>query len=218
MLKADLHVHTDRSPDCLITPVKLIERCLARGINCLAITDHNSIEGAIAVQRIAPFPVIVSEEIKTSQGEIIGLFLQEAIAPLLSAEETVRKIREQGGLVCLPHPFDRVRREPLRDNARESILPNIDIVEVLNARVTFTNDNVKARRFAEDLGLPMSAGSDAHSLWEIGRAYVEIPEFETPQQFLEALRRGSIGGHRSLPLVHLFSTWAKLRRKTRAGR
>ena len=216
MLRADLHVHTDRSPDCLITPAKLIERCLARGINCLAVTDHNSIEGAIAVQRIAPFPVIVGEEIKTSKGEIIGLFLQGAIAPLLSAEETVRKIKEQGGLVCLPHPFDRVRREPLRDNARESILSDIDIVEVLNARVTFTNDNAKAHRFAEDLKLPMSAGSDAHSLWEIGRAYVEMPEFETPQQFLEALHQGSIRGHRSLPLVHLFSTWAKLRRKTRA--
>jgi predicted metal-dependent phosphoesterase TrpH len=218
MLKADLHVHTDRSPDSLITPAKLVERCLAQGINCLAVTDHNSIEGAITVQRIAPFPVIVSEEIKTNQGEIIGLFLQETISPLLSAEETVSKIREQGGLVCLPHPFDRVRREPLRDDARESILSDIDIVEVFNARVTFTSDNVKARRFAEGAGLAMSAGSDAHSLWETGRAYVEMPEFETPQQFLEALRQGSIRGHRSLPLVHLFSAWAKLRRGTRANR
>ncbi len=218
MLKADLHIHTDRSPDSLTTPAKLVARCLDRGINCLAVSDHNSIEGALAVREIASFPVIVAEEVKTSEGEIIGLFLKEEIPAGLSPEETVRQIKEQGGLVCLPHPFDRVRREPLRSAARERILSEIDIVEAFNARVTFAADNAQARRFAEALGLPMSAGSDAHSLLEVGSAYVEMAEFETPQEFLEALRRGRIVGHRSVPLVHLASTWAKLRRRAEAWR
>jgi predicted metal-dependent phosphoesterase TrpH len=218
MLKADLHLHTDRSPDSLITPAKLVARCLERGINCLAVTDHNSIEGALAVQSIAPFSVIIAEEVNTSQGEIIGLFLKEEIPRGLSPEETVRRIKEQGGLVCLPHPFDRMRREPLRSAAREGILPEIDVVEAFNSRTTFAADNARARRFAEANGLAMSAGSDAHSLWEVGSAYVEMPEFETPQEFLETLRQGRIVGHRSVPLVHLISTWAKLRRRGRARR
>jgi predicted metal-dependent phosphoesterase TrpH len=218
MLKADLHLHTDRSPDSLIAPTKLVARCLDRGINCVAVSDHNSIEGALAVQRIAPFLVIVAEEVKTSQGEIIGLFLKEAISPGLSPEETVRRIKEQGGLVCLPHPFDRARREPLRSDARESILSSIDIVEVFNSRTTFASDNARARRFAEANGLAMSAGSDAHSIWEVGSAYVEMAEFETPQQFLEALRQGKIVGRRSIPLVHLISIWAKLRHRGKARR
>ena len=216
MLKADLHLHTDRSPDSLITPAKLVARCLDRGINCLAVADHNSIEGALAVQSIAPFLVIVAEEVKSSQGEIIGLFLKEAILPGLSPEETVRRIKEQGGLVYLPHPFDRMRREPLRSAARENILSSIDIVEAFNSRTTFAADNTRARRFAEANGLAMSAGSDAHSLWEVGSTHVEMAEFETPQEFLDALRQGKIVGRRSVPLVHLVSTWAKLRHRAKA--
>jgi hypothetical protein len=109
-----------------------------------------------------------------------------------------------------------MRREPLRSAARESILSEIDIVEAFNSRTTFAADNARARRFAEANGLAMSAGSDAHSLWEVGSAYVEMAEFETPQQFLEALRQGKIVGRRSVPLVHLISTWAKLRHRAKA--
>lgn len=215
MLKADLHLHTCASPDSLITPDMLVERAVALGINCLAVTEHNTTEGAIAVQRIAPFKVIAAEEVKTAEGEIIGLFLNETIPAGLSAEETVERIKGQGGLVCLPHPFDRLRREPLRPAARERIRSSIDVVEVLNARVTFKSDNERARRFAEELGAAMSAGSDAHTLNEVGRAYVEMPDFESPAQFLESLRSGTVIGSASSPLVHFFSTWAKLRRRLR---
>ncbi len=213
MLRADLHIHTNRSPDSIITPEKLVERCLQRGIDCVAVAEHNNIEGALAVQGIASFKVIIAEEVKTSEGELMGLFLREPISPGLSPEETVRRIKEQDGLVCLPHPFDRLRREPLRRAARERILPELDIIEAFNSRTTFAADNARARRLAEELGLPMSAGSDAHSPGEIGNAYVEMPDFETPQQFLEALRQGKITGRRSIPLVHFVSTWAKLRRR-----
>ena len=213
MLKADLHLHTNASPDSMITPEALVKCCLKKAINCIAVTDHNTIDGVEAVRRIAPFKVIAAEEVKTSEGEITGYFLREAIPPLLSPEETVRRIKEQGGLVGVPHPFDRLRREPLRDAALMRILSQIDIVEGLNARVTVARHNRKAVAFALEHGLACSAGSDAHSLLEVGTAYVEMEDFDSPQQFLESLREGTLAGGRSVPLVHLISTWAKVRRR-----
>jgi len=215
MLKADLHIHTTFSPDSTITPERLVERCLELGINCIAVTEHNSLAGALAVAAIAPFKVIPAEEVKSTEGEIIGLFLQEEIPARLTPEETVARIKAQGGLVCLPHPFDRVRREPLKPEARGRILPQIDIVEILNARTTFKADNAHARAFALEHGLAMSAGSDAHSPGEIGRAYVELAEFESPAEFLASLREGRVGGRISSPLVHVVSSWAKVRRRLR---
>ena len=211
MLKADLHIHTHYSRDSIISPEQCVSRCLRLGINCLAVTEHNNIEGALAVQRIAPFKVIIAEEVKTTDGELTGLFLKETIPLGLTPEETIERIRAQGGLVSLPHPFDRVRREPLRAQARKRILSHLDVIEVFNSRTTFRSDNEKARRLAEELGLPMGAGSDAHSPWELGATYVEMPDFEGPQQFLDALRQGRIVGRRASPLVHAISTVAKLR-------
>jgi predicted metal-dependent phosphoesterase TrpH len=211
LLKADLHTHTHYSRDSITSTKQCVRRCLKLGINCLAVTEHNNVEGALAVQRIAPFKVIVAEEIKTVEGELTGLFLKETIPPNLTPEETIERVKAQGGLVSLPHPFDRVRREPLREQARERILSRLDIIEVFNSRTTFRSDNERARRLAEELGLPMGAGSDAHSPWELGTTYVEMPDFEGPQQFLEALRQGRIVGRRANPLVHAISTVAKLR-------
>jgi predicted metal-dependent phosphoesterase TrpH len=188
-----------------------VSRCLKLGINCVAVTEHNNIEGALAVQRIAPFKVIVAEEIRTTDGELTGLFLKEPVPPGLTPEETIERVKAQGGLVSLPHPFDRLRREPLRDHARERILPHLDLIEVFNSRTTFRSDNERARRLAEELGLPMVAGSDAHSPWELGTTYIEMPDFEGPQEFLEALRQGRIAGRPANPLVHIVSTLAKVR-------
>ncbi len=213
VLKADLHLHTNYSPDSLITPEALVERCLKLGINCLAVTDHNTIEGAQIMQTMAPFRVITAEEIKTNEGEIIGFFLHERIPPGLSPEETVQRIKAQNGLVGVPHPFDRLRREPLRQAALERVLQEIDIIEAFNARVTVRSDNARAAAFASEHGLACSAGSDAHSLGEVGRACVEMDAFETPAEFLEALRKGKIEGSCSSPLVHVISTWAKVRRR-----
>jgi predicted metal-dependent phosphoesterase TrpH len=218
MLRADLHLHTNYSPDSLITPEALVSRCIKLGINCIAVTDHNVLEGAQAVQNIAPFRVVAAEEIKTSEGEVIGFFLKERIPPRLSPEETVQRIKEQGGLVGVPHPFDRLRREPLRQAALERVLSQVDIIEVFNARVTVGSDNARAVAFAAEHGLACSAGSDAHSLLEVGKACVEMDDFETPQEFLESLRNGKIDGRCSTPLVHVISTWTKLRRRLRASR
>ncbi len=214
MLKADLHSHTHFSKDCLTSPQKYVATCLKRDINCVAVTDHNSIQGGLAVREIAPFKVIVAEEVRTTQGEITGLFLTEEIPSGLSPEETVRRIKEQGGLVSVPHPFDRFRGEPIEEDALLRILPQADIVEVFNSRTTLPADNDRARKLAEEHGLAMGAGSDAHSHWEIGRCYVEMPDFDgTPQGFLEALRQGRIVARSSNPLIHFVSRWAVMMRK-----
>jgi len=213
LLKADLHTHTYFSPDSLTSPEKYVQTCLQRGINCVAVTDHNDIGGALAVEKLASFRVIIGEEVESSEGEIMGLFLQEKVPAELSPEETVRRIKEQGGLVCIPHPFDRFRGEHLAEAALMRVLPQVDIIEALNSRTILRRDNERAARFAQEHGLAMSAGSDAHSTRELGRACVEMPDFEGPREFLEALKQGRIVGRLSSPLVHLCSRWAWLRRR-----
>jgi len=213
LLKADLHTHTYFSPDSLTSPEKYVQACVNRHINCVAVTDHNAIGGALAVEKLATFKVIIGEEVESAEGEIIGLFLQEEVPPSLGPEETVQRIKGQGGLVCIPHPFDRFRGEHLAEAALMRILPQVDIIEVLNARTTFRADNDHAARFAQEHGLAMSAGSDAHSTRELGRACVEMPDFEGPREFLQALREGHVVGRLSSPLVHVCSRWAWLRRR-----
>ncbi len=213
MLKADLHTHTYFSPDALTSPEQYVKTCLKRGIDCVVVCEHNNIRGALAVAEIAPFKVIVGEEVRSREGEIMGLFLRDEIPHGLTPEETVRRIKEQGGLVLVPHPFDRLRSEHMAEGALERLLPDVDIIEGFNARTTFRGDNERAARFAQEHDLAQSAGSDAHSPGELGRAYVEMPDFEGPQEFPPALRRGRMVGKLSSPAVHLLSRWAWLRRR-----
>ena len=217
MLRADLHSHTHFSRDGWISPERYVRQALKRGIDCAAVSDHNNIVGATAVAGIAPFKVIVAEEITSSEGEIIGFFLREGIRRGLSPEETVRAIRAQGGLVCVPHPFDRLRRGSLTTAALLRIIHEVDIVEVFNARTTLKADNERARRFARSHTKLVSAGSDAHWHPEIGTAWVQMPDFDGPQAFLEALRAGTIHGQIANPVVHILSTLAKLRFRLRMG-
>jgi predicted metal-dependent phosphoesterase TrpH len=194
---------------------KIVSRCLEIGINCVAICDHGTAEGALKIQDIAPFPVIVAEEILTPHGEIMGLFLEQTIPSRLSVHETIAQIRSQGGLVCIPHPFDMFRSSALPSNTIEEIVEQIDIIEVFNSRTLLPQDSAKALALASKYGLAKSAGSDAHTLYEIGNAYVEMPEFNGKNDFLQALEKGSIFGHRANPLVHFASNWTKLRKKWR---
>ena len=205
LLKADLHVHTRYSEDSISPPEKIVQHCLEVGINCLAITDHNEISGAFEVKRIAPFKVIVSEEILTSRGEIIGYFLSEKIPPRLSPEETVARIKAQGGLACIPHPFDRFRSgAKLRYNALEKIIADIDLIEVFNSRTILLRDSTRALELARRHDLPATAGSDAHIVQEVGSTYMEIPEFNDAEQFRQALRQGKVCGHRTNFWVHFY--------------
>jgi len=211
-IRVDLHMHTCHSVDSLMTLDEVVEAALARGLGALAITDHDEIGGALALSRTAPFPVIVGEEVDVGDGEIIGLFLQERIPPKLGPEETIARIHAQGGLVYIPHPFDS-HRYPLPEPALLSLLHEVDAIEVLNARVPVPAFNERAARFAHEHGIPCGAGSDAHTPGEIGRAYVEMEPFVDRDSFLRSLARGRIGGSESGPLVHLFSTWAKIRKR-----
>jgi len=211
-LRIDLHTHTHYSPDAITSPRRFVEACQRKGITCVAVTDHDTMRGALAVQEMASFQVIVGEEICSREGEIIGLFLREEVPPGLSARETVERIRAQSGLVSLPHPLDRFRGGVGAERLA-GLAPLVDIIEVMNARTTVGEDNDRATRLAEEHGLVGVAVSDAHSPWEMGRAYVEAPAFEGPQELLEALRWGTLVGRPSTPLVHLISRYASLRRK-----
>ena len=216
-MKADLHAHTHFSRDALTSVSTFIRRYQRAGIDCVAVSDHNNIDGALAVRADAAFNVILSEEIKSSEGEIIGLFLQETIRKGLTPEDTVRAIRQQGGLVLIPHPYDRVRQSPLREEAALRIMNDIDIIEVFNSRTIFSADNDKSRRLAEQHGKLMSASTDAHTPWEIGLAYTEMPPFESPGDFLIALGKGKLVGRSSFVGVHWLSTWAKIRWRLHLG-
>jgi predicted metal-dependent phosphoesterase TrpH len=214
LIKADLHIHTCYSIDCLTPLEKIVERCLERGINCVAVADHNTIAGALRLREIAPFRVIVAEEILTVVGEIMGLFLSEKVARGLSAQETISRIRDQGGLVAIPHPFGRSLPWHANVLASMEILSQVDIIEAFNSRTPFSSSIRRAAMLAKEHGTAASAGSDAHSLGEIGRAYVEMPEFQGPDGFLNSLAQGQIFGQKSSYLAHFASTWARIRKRT----
>lgn len=217
MLRADLHNHTHFSPDSILAPEELVRRCVRAGITCVAVTDHNTVRGGLEVQRIveaegiAGLRVIVGEEVRSADGEILGLFLNEDVPRGLTAEETIEVIRAQGGVVGVPHPFDNLR-SALDAERMKALVAQIDFIESYNARVVFPDHNKKAGRFAAEHGLPVSAASDAHSPWEVGRAYIDIPKFKDAKEFVKALDRGMIGGHISSPLVHTISRYATIRR------
>jgi predicted metal-dependent phosphoesterase TrpH len=200
------------SPDSKTTPEQIISRCKETGIDCIAVTDHNTIAGAVELKRMAPFKVIVSSEIHTRDGEVIGYFLSEEIPGKLPALETVKLIKQQGGLVCVPHPFDVLRGSAIERHALDEILPEVDIIEIFNARSIRRRHNDMARQFAAQHKLLASAGSDAHTPDEIGTTYVEMPDFDGKESFRDALAQGKIVGRSSSPLVHISSTWAKIRK------
>jgi predicted metal-dependent phosphoesterase TrpH len=216
-VRVDLHCHTHRSNDSANSYKALIAACQRRSIDVLAITDHNRIEGALEFAEQAPFQVIVGEEITTREGEIIGLFLRDFIPPRLSPEETVDEIRRQGGVVYVPHPFDRVRRSVIKRDALERIAASVDAVEVLNARIHVAAQNAEAVRFADERGLLKGAGSDAHIVYEVGRAGVEMPDFADAASFTAALEDATVFGRSSHPIVHVASTFHKYRKRYLPG-
>ena len=214
MLRGDFHMHTHFSGDCLTEPEALVKRCLEVGLNCIAVTEHNTIRGALAVREMAPFMVIVAEEVRTTQGEVTGLFLSEEVPKGLAPVEAAKRIKEQGGLVSIPHPYDLFRGSPLSRQGIEEVLPYADIVEAFNARTTRLRDNASSHRLAMDHGLLLTAVSDAHTAGELGTTYTELPEFDgTPEGFKKALKEARLVERRANPIVHLYSTLNKLRHK-----
>jgi len=213
---ADLHMHTSYSSDCQTTPAELLAACQDSGIEAIAVTDHNCIDGALEVSRLAPpdMHVIVGEEVKTTGGEIIGLYINEEIPKGLSLEETIARIKAQGGLVYVPHPFDPLHKTPsyevLARNAAD-----IDIIEVYNPRITFTSFNDRARRLARKYDIPGAAGSDCHVPEGVGTAMISLQRFTGPRELLLSLRQADVIRSKVSP-IYLHSL--KLLKNSRSSR
>jgi predicted metal-dependent phosphoesterase TrpH len=209
MLKADFHIHSEYSFDSTNKLEAIIERCVKTGINCVAIADHGTAEGGLKLQKIAPFRVIAAEEVLTPAGEIMGMFLKETVPTRIPVDEAIKRIHDQGGLVCIPHPFDVIVRTGLGGKVMESVIDDIDIIEVFNARTPLPCLSTRAMAFARKYDKVRSAGSDSHTIDEIGRTYIEFPEFNGADDFLAALRQGNIHRKMASPFVHFASTKAK---------
>jgi len=211
-IKVDLHMHSRYSRDSLNTLEDIVKTCQGKGLNVLCLTDHNVIDGALRLRDISPLPVIVGQEITTLKGEIIAYFIDELVPPNLPPQEAIQRVREQGGIVSVPHPVDRIRKEAMGKENLMTIIEQVDALEVFNSRCLLPGFNNEAQTLAQEHGLPGTAGSDAHSLIEIGTTYLEMPAFSTRDEFLQNLVQAEIYGRRSLPLVHL-SSWISKRVK-----
>jgi predicted metal-dependent phosphoesterase TrpH len=192
---ADLHLHTEHSHDCSVPVRELLDHAESIGLGAIAVTDHNAFGGALEAVQLARggrLRVIPGEEIKTDgQGEVIGLFLEREIPRGMSMTETIAAIHEQGGLVYLPHPFDRLHSIPDAATLHRH-LAEIDVLEVYNARLLLDAFNDEALRFARKYNLLAGAGSDAHVLQGVGTGIVRMRSFGTPEEFLLSLRSAEI--------------------------
>jgi len=216
----DLHCHTSASFDCLARPESVVLAAAKRGLTHLAVTDHDRIDGALRARDAAPagFTVIVGEEIRTADGDLIALFLERAVAPGRSARDTIAEVRDQGGLVGIPHPFDRHRGSMLKDPRLETIGRVVDWVEAHNARVVGGSGNERAAAFARELGLPGVAVSDAHSVLEVGVAYTVVDgDPSTAAGLLEALATLEVVPGRASYIVRTLTPIAKLVNRARGN-
>lgn len=213
LLRCDLHTHTGYSRDCLVPPERFLAACRRRGLDRVAVTDHNTIAGALRLKEMDPERIIVGEEIRTPSGELIAYFLTEPVPPDLPPREAIAIVRAQGGIVGISHPLDRARREAMDAKAVESLLEEVDFLEGFNARCLFPADNGAVQAIARARNLPITAGSDAHSLWELGRAVTVMPFFDSPTSFLESLRAARVEGRPSPFWVHAISSGAKIVRR-----
>lgn len=215
----DLHVHSWFSSDAVTDPASIIRLWEKKGILSL-VCDHNTIAGAEAVyrelnRRSGDIPLILSEEITTAQGEIIGVFLTEEIPAGLSAEETLDRIREQGAVSIVPHPFCSYRSSALCRGTLYDTIGRVDILEGYNARIIRSGENEMAQECAARYGKPVSVGSDAHTPLELGRCFMEMAPFSGPKEFLASISDASVRFRAMHPAVHYLTKMVKAARRTR---
>lgn len=213
MIRADLHIHTKYSKDSGATPKSIIDKCIETGLTCIAITDHNTIQGALEMQASTSIKVIVGEEIKSSAGDIIGLFINDEVPPNLTPLETIQAIKDQGGIAMIPHPFDRVRPSALSWAAFQEVAPHVDVIETFNARNLFRADDTKAMEMAALYRLMIACVSDAHTAMEIGGTYNEMPDFDgTTEGFKGSLSQATLVTKRANFLLRFAPAYARLRK------
>ncbi len=213
--RVDLHTHTRFSPDSLTEPAAYVARVRAIGLNRVAVTDHNTIAGALAARALAPDLIIVGEEIDTGDGgELIAYYLQEAIPAGLPMAEAIARLRSQGAVISISHPVDRYRGSAMGEANTLKIIDRVDALEAFNARCLAAADNARATQLAHQYGKACTAGSDGHTLGELGAGYVALPAFaDHAAAFLASLAQGQPGGHQTGMVPHLKSTWAKWRKR-----
>jgi hypothetical protein len=214
---ADFHIHTRFSRDSILSEEKFIRTALERGLTHVAVTNHNNVEGAVAVRdKVAELgltdqlTVILGEEVSTADGEVVGVFLQRTIPRGLSADETADAIHEQGGLVSIPHPYDPFRQSHIREEPLIGLLEagKVDMIEVFNSRVTLQRHNLEAAELAARYKVPGIACSDSHSSFEIAMSFNALPIFETADELRRALPMNEWQGSRSTVFIHLTTRWA----------
>ena len=219
---ADFHIHNRFSRDSILSEDKFIRVALERGLTHVAVTNHNNVEGAIAVRDRAAalgvdekLTVILGEEVSTSDGEVVGIFLERTVPRGLTAEQTADEIHAQGGLVSIPHPFDPLRASHIRRVPLEHLAAagKIDMIEVFNSRVTFSRHNQQAAEFAARHGIPGIACSDSHSAFEVAMSFNALPAFATADELRQGLVENEWHGSRSTILIHLttrYAVWSNL--------
>jgi len=216
-LRCDLHTHTVHSRDSLTTLSDFLAACLRKGLDRVAVTDHNAISGALQLHEMDPKRIIVGEEIRTTHGELIAYFLSELVPAGLAPQEAIAAVRAQGGIVGVSHPLDSFRREAMGRAALLPLLDQLDFVEGFNARCLLPGDNRAAQALARERGLATTAGSDAHCVWELGRGVTVMPAFDSPSSFLTSLRAARIGGRMTPFWIHLVSSYAKVARRVKGA-
>lgn len=208
MLRVEFHCHTIYSRDSLLGIQDLLRVARWKKLDRVVITDHNTIEGALQAREIDPSLVIIGEEIMTQEGELLAAFLTDEIPAGLPPEEAIARLRLQGAFISVSHPFDRMRKGHWRIEALRRIAPLVDAIEIFNARCLLSGYNKKAVAFAQRLQLPGTAGSDAHTRSELGRAVMILPDFEDANSLRTSLHQVDFENHLSSPLVHLSSRYA----------
>jgi predicted metal-dependent phosphoesterase TrpH len=212
-LRTDFHTHTVFSRDGLTDIPQFIAAARQAGLDRVAVTDHNTLRGALEAAALAPEMIIIGEEIMTTEGELLGYYLQKEISKGLTPEETVARLRDQGAAISVSHPFDRLRHGAWKVDALRRILPAVDAVEGFNARCLFAEDNRRADSFARENKIAATAGSDAHIAYELGAAGLEVPPFHDAATLRAALPQAAVFGRLSPWWVHFFSTYAKWKKR-----
>jgi hypothetical protein len=213
MLVLEFHCHTHASRDSLTRPEDLIRAARRKGLDRLVVTDHNTISGALAARRLAPELIIVGEEIMTTHGEILAAFVQEEIPAGLAPGETIRRLKEQGAFISVSHPFDSLRKGGWLENDLLEIIPQVDAIEVFNARCMDARFNRRAKAFAEAHNLAGTAGSDAHAAFELGNAVMLLEPFEGPKGMRDVIRGAKFKTKLSPWWVHLITRYASMKKR-----
>lgn len=207
-LRVEFHCHTRFSRDSLSQLEDLLNACRKKDIDRLVITDHNTTAGAVAAYKLDTERVIVGEEIMTRGGELLAAYVREEVPPGLPAMEAIRRLRDQGAFISVSHPFDRMRSGHWRMDDLLAIAPLVDAIETFNARCMWPGFNTEARTFAEKHGLQGTVGSDAHAVFEVGKATLLAPYFEDSDSLRAALPNAEARCSLSAPWVHLTSRYA----------